>query len=186
MSRPLMQLGVGELEALFAKSKTDIKALKQLEHELLFRQVPRAVALLAEVRTAMGAPTSTSPRVSSALPAPPSSEPRESKTSSTSNLVAPIDRAARSESGDKASEPPILAKPPRPAAPSMSLEDAYKLLKATASSTWESIEQTRRKAVQESSPLRTAQMSQEKRSQLLAEARRINAACATVYIRRTE
>ena len=50
MSRPFMQLGVGELEALFAKSKADVEALKQLVDELQYRQVPRAVALLARVK----------------------------------------------------------------------------------------------------------------------------------------
>src|SRR5258705_1847075 len=53
MPRPLMPLGVAQLEELFARSKTDWQALKQLEHELQFRQVPRAVALLIEVRAAM-------------------------------------------------------------------------------------------------------------------------------------
>ena len=42
MSRPLLQFGIIELEALFAKSKTDMQALKNLEAELEFRQVPRA------------------------------------------------------------------------------------------------------------------------------------------------
>ena len=58
MSRPLIQQGVGQLEEMFAKAKADPKLLKQLEHELQYRQVPRATALLAEVQTAMygGAP----------------------------------------------------------------------------------------------------------------------------------
>ena len=53
MPRPLMQHGVGQLEEMFAKGKADAKVLKQLEHELQYRQVPRAVALLAEVQAAM-------------------------------------------------------------------------------------------------------------------------------------
>jgi len=58
MARPLMQHGVGQLEEMFAKGKADAKVLKQLENELQYRQVPRAVALLAEVQAAMygGAP----------------------------------------------------------------------------------------------------------------------------------
>ena len=46
MPRPLMQHGVGQLEAMFGKGKADAKLLKQLEHELQHRHVPRAVALL--------------------------------------------------------------------------------------------------------------------------------------------
>jgi hypothetical protein len=41
MDRPLMQHGVGQLAELFAKSEADHKLLKQLEHELRYRQVPR-------------------------------------------------------------------------------------------------------------------------------------------------
>ena len=50
MPRPLMQHGVGQLEEMFAKGKSDPKVLKNLELELQYRQVPRAVALLAEVQ----------------------------------------------------------------------------------------------------------------------------------------
>ena len=49
MPRPLKPLGIGQLEELFARSKTDLKVLKHLAHELQYRQVPRAVALLTEV-----------------------------------------------------------------------------------------------------------------------------------------
>lgn len=57
MPRPLKQLGVGQLEELFARSKTDPKALKHLADELQYRQVPRAVALLTEVQAAMSRET---------------------------------------------------------------------------------------------------------------------------------
>lgn len=50
MDRSLMQLGIADVEALFAKSKADSKVLKQLEHELQHRKVSRALSLLAEVR----------------------------------------------------------------------------------------------------------------------------------------
>ena len=58
MSRPLMQYGVGHLEEMFTKGKADPKVLKQLENELQHRQVPRAVALLTEVRATMHSNTS--------------------------------------------------------------------------------------------------------------------------------
>jgi hypothetical protein len=57
MSRPLMQHGVGQLEEMFAKARADPKLLKQLEHELQYRQVPRATVLLAEAAMYGGAPT---------------------------------------------------------------------------------------------------------------------------------
>ncbi len=63
MPRPLRPHGVAQLEELFANSKSDARVLKQLEHELRYRQVPRAVALLAMVQAAMhkaGAATAVS------------------------------------------------------------------------------------------------------------------------------
>jgi len=42
MPRPLMQQGIVQLEEMFAKCKSDAKLLKQLEHELQYRHVPRA------------------------------------------------------------------------------------------------------------------------------------------------
>lgn len=60
------------------------------------------------------------------------------------------------------------------------LEDAYKLLKASASSTWESIEQTRRQLVQRGHPTRLKSLSTERRAQALFEARRANAAYAAL------
>lgn len=62
----------------------------------------------------------------------------------------------------------------------MPVEDAYKLLKATAGSTWESIEQTRRQLVQQSHPARLKSMNPERRAQALTEAKRVNAAYAAL------
>ena len=140
MPRPLMQRGIGDLETLFAKSKTDVEVLKQLKQELQYRQVPRAVALLADVQTEM--------------------------KGATSAKQAPIDTDARETHKD--------------AAPSMPVEDAYKLFKATSGSAWESIEQTRRQMVQQSHPARLKSMSLEHRNQTLAEAKMVNAAYAAL------
>lgn len=133
MTRPLMQQGVGQLEELFAKSKADVKVLKQLEFELQFRQVPRAIALLAQVQDAMRGAES----VASPLP------PR-----------------------------------PTPPAPTMSLEVAYKLLKSTPSSTWESVERTRRQLVMASHPEKLKGLADGARAQALAQASQVNAAYA--------
>lgn len=154
MPRPLMQLGVGDLEALFSKSKTDVEVLKQLEHELQYRQVPRAVALLAQVRAATYGVTPAAPAV----------------------VLTPLASAPRQPTPPTAPAPTPAAKAPQPAVPVMPLEDAYKLLKSTAGSTWESIEQTRRQLVQQSHPARLKSLSPEKRVQVLAEAKRVNAA----------
>lgn len=180
MPRPLMQLGVGELEALFKKSKTHTKVLKQLENELQYRQVPRAVALLAEVQTAMHNATYAAPVPSGLKPAVnPAPEQtglwEGSTTAATSSIVVPI-AAPRPADPIKTPAHPAVPKMPPTSQPEIDVDDAYKLLKATAASTWESIEETRRQMVLQSSPLITRSMSQDRRSQLLAEAKRINAA----------
>jgi hypothetical protein len=180
MSRPLMQLRVGDLEAMFARSKTDVKVLKQLEHELQYRQVPRAVALLAEVQAATYSAGPAAP-----APEPPKSAPRPSPqqpglwerpaTPLTGPVAAPIAAPPPAEP-IKAHSPPAAPKTLQAAQPTMLVEDAYKLLKTTAGSNWQSIEQTRRQLVLHSHPARLKLMSPERRLQALEDAKRVNAA----------
>lgn len=176
MPRPLMQLGVGDLEAIFGKSKTDVKVLKQLEHELQYRQVPRAVALLVEVQAAMYGATPATPAGAPASPAPQQPGLWERPPAPAPTPVATPVATPRPPVPAKASEPPAVAKAPPPATPTMPLEDAYRVLKATAGSTWESIEQTRRQLVQQANPGRLKSMSPERGVQALAEAKQVNAA----------
>lgn len=178
MPRPLMQLGVGDLEAMFARSKTDVKVLKQLEHELQYRQVPRAVALLAEVQAAMYGAAPAAPAAAPTPPATGSRQPglwEQPPAPVPSPVAAPVAQPRPATPAPAPASPPT-AKPPQPPAPLMPVEDAYKLLKATAGSTWESIEQTRRQLVQQSHPARMKTLGPERRAQALAEARRVNAA----------
>ena len=66
-----------------------------------------------------------------------------------------------------------------PAPPlAMTLEDAYKALRATPGATWESIEQMRRALVQQSHPSRWKWLDPEKRAQAMEDAKRVNAAYA--------
>jgi hypothetical protein len=77
-----------------------------------------------------------------------------------------------------------VAKPE--ASPAMSLLEAYKVLKVPMDSTWEAIENSRRQMVQRSSPANLAQMTEEKRAPILAEARLANAAYAVILQSRAE
>jgi DnaJ-domain-containing protein 1 len=63
-----------------------------------------------------------------------------------------------------------------PPIPAMTLEDALKVLKVTTSTPWESIETSRRQAVERARPDRLASLSKEKRSAVKEEARVANAA----------
>ena len=159
MSRPLMQRGIGQLEGMFAKGMAEPKVLKQLESELQYRQVPRAIALHAEVQAALygATPAPASRPVPEPVPArPPASQ--------------------QSTLWERPAVPPAASESASPPVPTTPLEDAYKLLKATAGSTWESIEQTRRQLVQQAHPGRLQSVRPDRRAQVLAEARRVNAA----------
>lgn len=170
-----MQHGVAQLEEMFAKGRGDLKVLEQLENELQYRQVPRAIALRAEVQAAIS--SATPPRLTPARPPAPqhpnlwerAAAPHT--TMETANAV-PFHPATSSRPADASASPSPALPPER----TMPLEDAHKLLKATVGSTWESIEQTRRQLVQQAYPGRLQSMSPQRRAQVLAEARRVNAA----------
>ena len=189
MARPLMQHGVGQLEQLFERSKSDPKVLKQLEHELQYRQVPRAVALLAEVQAAMyGLSPAPAPAAVAKPPAPsPTPAPQPSLWDSPPPAARPAAPPPPVVAASVAPRPAAAAAPARPAtppAPTMPLEDAYKLLKATPSSTWESIEQTRRLLVHASHPEKVRTLPESRRSQAQAEAKRVNDAYAALSLAR--
>lgn len=186
MSRPLMQQGIGQLEMLFTSSKTDVQVLKQLEHELQNRKVPRAVALLAEVQAAMYGATSAMSRTSTSQ-ATPVRPLASQQPPHWERPAAPPPAVGTSQSVPPRPAPPsrmmdatAAAKPAAPQVPTMPIEDSYRLLKATAGSTWESIEQTRRQLVQQSDPVRLKSMNSDRRAQALAEAKRVNAAYAVL------
>jgi len=61
ISRPLLRSTIVEPEALFAAKRTNTDTLNALQTELQFRNVPRATALLAKVKTALGGGMSLTP-----------------------------------------------------------------------------------------------------------------------------
>jgi hypothetical protein len=185
-----MQHGVGQLEEMFAKGKQDRAVLKQLENELRYRQVPRAVVLLAEVQAAMYGGTRAASQPPTALAPPPGRVRAPATVPQQPGLwerpaappvaapptVVPV-RTVTPAANPR--EPPHATKPASPT-PAMALDDAYKVLKATPGAAWESIEQTRRSLVQQSHPSRWEPLSEAKRAQTLTEARWVNAAYATL------
>ncbi|SFO09534.1 hypothetical protein SAMN05216386_2615 [Nitrosospira briensis] len=62
----------------------------------------------------------------------------------------------------------------------MSVDEAYKILKATSSSTWEAIEQARRQIVQQAHPELLAALGSAQRADVEAKAKRANAASAVL------
>lgn len=134
MPRPLIQHGVGQLEEMFVKGNADLKVLKRLENELQHRQVPRTVALLTEVQAAMYGETSVvgpivSPPSAAQTATPASKQPGLFEhPSAPSTVVAQTPVLVRPQPLSVAHVPP---KPPAPATMTISIDDAYKLLKVT-------------------------------------------------------
>lgn len=182
MTRPLMQHGIGQLEEMFAKGNADPKVLKLLENELRYRQVARAVALLAEVQGAMygvasGAQPHPAPEPAPSRPPVPQQPSLWGRQTTPPAAVATAHALSpRPAISSRPEETLALSEPSRPSAPTMPIEDAYKLLNATVGSTWESIEQTRRRLVLQSHPGRLKSMSPDRRAQAISEATRVNAA----------
>ena len=166
--RPLMRHKVTELEELFAASQADTETLKALEGELRCRHVPRAMVLLKAVQAKL---TRTSPSTAGSPKPAPLQE---------SSLPRPQRRATFFPSAPTNSCP--AAPPPKPSTlasdgePMMTLEDAYKVLRAKEGTPWEVIEQTRRQLVQKAHPDNFGGLSADKRSAIQFEAKRANVA----------
>ncbi len=152
MSRPLIQKRIDELEAMFDAEKGDPDALRLLENELAFRSVPRATTLLNKVKRVLAGGTVAS----------------EAKQDELFAHRAP-----------GAVQVPLMpVKPtssPKPVI-SMTIDEALKVLKVTASTGWEAVEQSRRDAVERARPDRLTSLSEAKRRTLREDARSANAA----------
>jgi hypothetical protein len=205
----MMQMGVGQLEELFAKSKADQRVLKQLEHELGFRQVQRAMTLLGQVQTALKASMSGLSPAAAPAPAeqvqpPPTVNPPPTAVSAAPRAAVqvslPFPTAAVSPAVPlPVARPvpvvpavPVASRPAAPPAPAtatpllqISLEDACRILKVLPGDTWEQIEQSRRKLVMRSHPEKLAGLGPAQALQARAEAMRVNDAYLVVAGRRS-
>lgn len=186
MTRPLTRHTIAELEKLFASSKEDDRVLEHLAHELQFRQAPRAIELLREVQAALSEtePSAGKPRLDTTGPVQHRLDMGEAASSGIppTPAVKPI---ASGGASDSMTLPVALATHPNRPALTMTVEDAYKILGVTQTSTWESIEQIRRQLVQRAHPEHLAPMSKEKRAQTQVEAKRVNAAYSVLIQHRT-
>ena len=188
MSRPLIQHKIGQLEALFASSTADVNVLKQLEHELQYRQVPKALALLANVQAALGEAALGKRSGDDSVSISSTNKPPET----TARQLELIDQTAITL--PRAELPPIQAPtrvPPHSIVPetqpdlTMPVSEAYKLLRVAVGASWCEIELARRHVVQQSHPLRMASLTPGMRAKHLAEAQRVNVASTMLWRDRT-
>jgi hypothetical protein len=196
MARPLLAHNIGQLEALFEASKTEVKMLKQLEGELRHRKVPRAVALRTAVQEVIQSSQIVAAQdFSDSIMPPVTHHGVLTNATVTANvgalavtLVAPVPAASAvtmaAEETDQAQSPvqpcdPITAADQGPRINS-ELADAYRTLRASPNSTWETIELNRRQFVQQTHPDSMARMTSEQRLQIQDQVERINAAYALI------
>lgn len=193
MPRDLMRHNIVQLEELFSVSRHDESTLQRLEDELRYRNVPRAVALLSEVQSALKV---AEHMANSSEVMPTRQELRGELNHAVSTkptapitpqVKLPIDHSppvATPVSPREAPNPTLAQKAfatDAVSSPRMSIEDAYKVLRATPGSTWESIEQARRQLVQQSHPELVASMTVEKRTLTQEEANKANSAYAILW-----
>jgi DnaJ-domain-containing protein 1 len=185
MERPLFRYTVAQLEGIFANARDDEKTLVLLEAELKNRQVPRAVELHDLVRKALKALSSA--EATGASPEQTSLELEVPKLFAAKPSPAPVApstvTAARSTSPREPLEIPRLGgAPARPRVvdqvpgASLTLDAAYKLLKATPNTSWEEVERIRQQLVLQAHPDKLATLSPEARGQAKGAAKEVNAA----------
>ena len=199
MSRSLMRHTIAELEQLFDALKTDPKTLKALDEELQHRGTPRAVALLAKVQGTLkilnGAKSASSPSAVPKVTVVPAEKNLNLQPDLWCGQSTPVPQIApklavahqkvvrphnRPEPSFEALAPSRDRSDATDATRGMSVDEAYKILRATSSSTWEVIEQARRQIVQQAHPERLAALGSAQRADVEAEAKRANAACAVL------
>lgn len=162
--RPYFRSNIVELEELFAVKRTDTDTMNALKTELQFRNVPRATALLAKVKAALSGETPLMPTVQPELfaaPLPPISPP-----SQPGAVILPKPTSKPAEK--------------TPEVPAVTLEEAYKLLRVTAETPWEEVEQARARLIQRSHPDALYDLNADKRTAAIQDAKRTNAAYAAL------
>ncbi len=172
MARPLIQCGISDLERTFAESSQDAKTLRILKQELGFRQVPRAVALLAKVNLAL---KTLVPAVDSQAGKAPVIAPADSPDKPSKQNLDLFEETVRAQDGIVAPQAELnqssavkLKSAKRTT--DISAQAAYALLNANASSTWELIEEKRQAIVQRASPELSLQLYVRQREKMMFEA----------------
>lgn len=198
MTRQLAREGVGELESLFEKSKSDLSVLKNLIGELAYRNTPRATALLEKAQRVLKSVEDHRKTVASTTASPV--DTRDLIGTPTPTQVgfvfevpvfvpAEIPRRQLKPAAPVGTQPvpvtlPVLAVPlakePEPVPIEMSVEQAYRILKVTSAASWDAVEFSRRQLIARAQPDRVAGLEPAKRKALQYEARVANIAYKTL------
>lgn len=186
MTRPLARVGIDELEALAVPQGISTKDLRSIAFELRHRSTLRATLLLDKINLKLKVPGTSEPADTRDLAGTPTPTqngfefdvPIFAPTELPKRLPKPVPIAA-------ASQPVPVTLPvftevgalaPETATITMSVEQAYRILKATSASTWDAIEFSRRQLVARAQPDSLAKLDPAKRKAMLTEAREVNIA----------
>ena len=206
-TRPLMRLGVADLEELFKERSQNAAALAELDDELAQRRGTRALVLRERIRRTQkrleiegsGAGPLSEDHPPSPLPLPPkqglvsrAAKPHSGVQQDLLSAWPPEAAASEPKVETAATHAPAIAPAKKPAAapevqalPQLALEDACRILKVGVGDAWEKVEGARRKLVARSSPLATAGFSPAQAQKLLAEAQMANDAAIVIAARRS-
>jgi hypothetical protein len=210
MTRPLLPLGIGQLEAMFAQLPDDLPQLEILLAELQVRSTPKAIALRAQVSKAIsvlkgddlfstGRTTTNTPEIDRAPPvaphtathtsphtAPPKNlSPTPPSTGETQAVPAQQMPASKPAAITTATPPPSVVVAPANVT-DIGLEEAYAFYKIKSSERWEIVEQLRREIVGRSSPSAMMNLNDKEKVVRRAEAKLANAAYFSILRTRHE
>lgn len=158
--RPLINKSIDELEAMFESAHNEADSLVALERELARRSKPRSAKLLAKVRHALvGVAVMPTPKQDVLF------EHQPPRSVQIPLLETPAKKIPALQEG-------LL--------PTLSLDDAYKVLRLTPSASWEAIETSRRSLVDRSRPDKITRLKEDQRAGIEAEAKLANAAYLTL------
>lgn len=185
MTRPLARVGIDELEALAAPPAISTKDLKAIAYELGHRSTLRASILLDKINLKLKSHLNSAPADTRDLAATPT--PIQDGFEFDVPIFAPTELPKRPPKPMPVAAalpvPVVLptfaeewAVTPEPVPIAMSVEQAYRVLKATSASTWDTIEFSRRQLVSRAQPDKVAKLEPAKRKALLEEAREANTA----------
>jgi len=196
MSRPLMTLGISQLETMFVSSTENLSQLKILLSELLFRSTPKAKALQSKVKKAIdvlnGDDLFESPKANAPCQEEVKLPTIDAPTRTTENL-GPISFSTNEITTLPPQKTPILKQAAAPKTKQniilnagstppteLGLEQAYAFYKIKFNERWDVIEQLRRDIVDRSSPNAMIDLNEKERSARGSEAKLANAAALVI------
>lgn len=202
MSRPLLSLGISQLEARFISSTEDLTQLEILLAELLFRSTPKATALRSKVKKAIAVINGDDlfePAKATELPQDAGSLTTIDAKTTTAENSGTISSVTNESPTLPQQQKPISKSAATPTTTSttkvfvgstssteLGLEEACTFFKIKLNERWEVIEQLRQDIVGRSSPTAIVDLSEKEKSDRRSEAKLANTAYLVILQGRSD